>query len=148
MIEVFTDGAALANSKDAYAGWACYFVDEQLLYSASLHSTNNYAELKAIQYAFYRLLKVLKPNSETIVIKSDSLYAINVSTGAYKAKANIDIIKSIQSQIKRLEANENRVRFEHVRAHTNGVDHDSVYNSIVDNEAHRRAEQLRDSEQA
>lgn len=143
MIEIFTDGSALSNSKNAFAGWACYFVDLKLLRSGSLRSTNNYAELWAIHYALYRLEKVIKPIDETIVIKTDSLYSIKVVTGINKAKVNLELIKSIQIRIKRLAVTGNRIEFKHVNAHTNGDDHDSVYNDIVDKEARRQAEELK-----
>lgn len=141
---VYTDGSALSNAKNACAGWAAYFVEEKSLRSGSLHATNNYAELWAIHYVLYQYEKKLKPVDMKITIKSDSLYAINVITDKYKAKANLELVNSIKTRIQRLKADGNTISLKHVPAHTGGTDKDSVYNDIVDKEARRRAEMLRD----
>ena len=138
-MEIFTDGSALKNSKDSPAGWAVYYVELDKLRSGNMRGTNNQAELFAIKTALWYCDEKLNLIDTAIVIKSDSEYAINASTGKNKAKLNTEIIADIKKLIKKLEDKSNSVTFIHVDAHTGGSDRDSVYNDIVDKEARRQA---------
>ena len=143
-MEIFTDGSALSNAKNACAGWAVYYVEIDKLRSGNMHGTNNQAELFAIKTALWYCDETLKIKDTAIVLKSDSEYAIKVVTGKNKAKANVETIESIKKLIAKLKKNKNTIDFIHVDAHTGGTDHDSVYNNIVDQEARRQAIILRD----
>ena len=138
-MEIFTDGSAISNKKDACAGWAAYYVELDKLRSGSMHGTNNQAELFAIKTSLWYCDEKLYLTDTAIVIKSDSEYAINASTGKNKAKANVEEINEIKKLIKQLTFRNNTVTFIHVDAHTGGSDRDSVYNDIVDKEARRQA---------
>lgn len=146
-MEIFTDGSALSNKKDACAGWAVYYVELDKIRSGNMHGTNNQAELFAIKTALWYCDEHLKLTDTAIVIKSDSEYAINAATGKNRAIANKDTIAAIHKLIKKLESGKNSVTFVHVDAHTGGSDRDSIYNDIVDKEARRQAIILSKSEE-
>lgn len=138
-ITIFTDGSALKNSSQAPAGWACYFVEKDILKSGSFHSTNNVAELFAISYAFWYCINVFKLSSSSITIKTDSEYSIKILTGTNKAKANLKLINGIKALIAELKKSNCSITYKHVDAHTGGTDEDSVNNDKVDKEARRQA---------
>lgn len=138
-MEIFTDGSALSNAKDACAGWAVYYVELDKLRSGNMYGTNNQAELFAIKTALWYCVEHLELCETAIILKSDSEYAINAVTGKNKAKANVNVIEDVKKIIQQLEENKNTITFIHVDAHTGGTDRDSVYNDIVDKEARRQA---------
>ncbi len=93
MYYLYTDGSANNFSPYGEGGYAYIITnkDKQVLKQFSegaLHVTNNIMELKAIIEG----CKVIEDNSSVIVI-SDSQYALNVLSGKYKAKANLELIK-------------------------------------------------------
>lgn len=142
-INVFTDGSAINNSQNSPTGSAVYMPKYEFLVSMSEFGTNNTAELHAIQYALYLLKKnfeYFKPN--TVNIMSDSIYAINVVTGAFKAKANKEFIAKCQKYIKFLEEQDVTVNFKWVHAHTGKTDYESKCNAVVDKAANSEAEKL------
>lgn len=143
-MRIFTDGSSLKNSKTSHGGWACLFVfDEKeikpILRSSYLQGTNNLNELTAISYAFWYSLNRLNLKNEKIEIISDSEYSINVVTGKYKARANLNLIKKIQSMMNELNKLGCEINFKHIEAHTGKSDLDYKYNDIVDKEARRQA---------
>lgn len=82
------------------------------------NGTNNIAELTAIKIGIENALKYNKP----IILFTDSEYSINVVTGRYKAKANIDLINDIQKLIKL-----NSIQIKYVKGHDK-----NVFNNIAD----------------
>ncbi len=76
--------------------------------------SNNTAELSAIAHALRWVL--LNPDIEGVVVRTDSTYAGNVSSSAWKAKANSDLAKRVQ-ELWEEASSVCSVEWEHVRAH-------------------------------
>ena len=81
--------------------------------------TNNIAELYAIKQA----LELVEDKTQTILIKSDSMYAINSIQGKCKATVNIDLINECIILLKQFD----NITFERVYSHEG-----EYYNEIVD----------------
>lgn len=144
---IFTDGSALNNSKNAPGGAAVLFVNSPLLISCSKYGTNNVHELNAIRYALRTTLNNLSKFNikNTINLYTDSEYSINVILGIYKAKANIELIEKCRYYLNELKKHHITVVFHHVRAHTNKTDAKSFCNDIVDKAANKAAMELSES---
>lgn len=84
-----------------------------------VNETNNRMEMKAIIAAIYD-----SPNDSTLLVRSDSQYAIGVLSGAWEGSSNLDLINLYRKYVqeKRLE-----VSFEWVKGH-NG----DRYNELCD----------------
>jgi ribonuclease HI len=92
--------------------------------------TNQRAEvwaiMKALQIAINDQIN-LDPHLK-IVIYTDSMYAMNVITKAWKAKENLDLINKAW----KLFSQFNNLEIKHIRAHTNKKDSHSIGNSMAD----------------
>lgn len=142
-LNIFTDGAAFSNSKDAACGCAVYIPFEDFKVGKSLYGTNNIAELSSIKYALYLVLKNFEHFNPTVVaIYSDSTYAINVITGKYNAKANKELVNKCQELVKKLNDKTVKVDFKWVKAHTGNTDYYSKCNDVVDKIANSEAMSL------
>ena len=76
--------------------------------------SNNTAELSAIAHAMRWLLA--EGGSQTVVLRGDSEYALNISSGQWRAKANKEIADSVRAlwfEVASLRS----LTPEHVRAH-------------------------------
>tara|TARA_B100001029_G_scaffold128840_1_gene107862 strand:- start:9123 stop:9662 length:540 start_codon:yes stop_codon:yes gene_type:complete len=76
--------------------------------------SNNTAELSAIAHALRWIL--VNSDIEEVLIRTDSTYAGNVSSGAWKAKANVDLARFVQDLWKEVSGGRS-LEWEHVRAH-------------------------------
>jgi ribonuclease HI len=131
MIEIFTDGSCLKNPGGPGA-WAFCFIEKDgtvLTHCGGEKSTtNNRMELKAI----IECLKFIENESENYKIFSDSQLTINCGVGKWKRKANLDLWKEFDVEIKN-----KKVTFEWVKAH-NG----NTYNELVDKLAYDFAKKM------
>lgn len=92
-IIIYTDGACTGNPGPAGIGILLISGKHQKEISEYIgEATNNIAELKAIK----KSLEILKTKTSPITIYTDSQYSLSVLNGAYKAKKNKELIKSIQ----------------------------------------------------
>lgn len=82
------------------------------------HGTNNIAELTAIKIGIETAIQYNKP----ILLYTDSLYSVNVVTGRYKSKVNVQLINEIKDLIKKY-----RVQIGHVKGHDK-----NVFNNMAD----------------
>lgn len=134
--KIYTDGSLIRKNKIVYAGYGIYIPSKNKKISKVLDGkkTNNRAEMSAIIDA----VKLYKKGSY-INIFTDSNYSILIFTGTgeryrennYKRNGkevpNVDLIK------KGLKLVENyKIKFNHVRAHTNEKDQDSIGNDMAD----------------
>ena len=142
MIHIYVDGSCLGNQnvdKDTPAGWGVVVITNSndlgrgngeishefngTVITDSEHSnfigaevgSNNTAELTAFAEALRWVL--IEGFDGEIIIKTDSKYAGNQATGAWKAKANKDLVKHVQNLWK--EVSETAIlSWEHVKAHS------------------------------
>lgn len=122
-LEVYTDGACKGNPGPGGAG-VVILDNNKIVKKCSIglgDCTNNIAELSAIglglKYAF-------DYSSESdVIIYSDSNLCINVLSGLWKAKKNIDLIL----EVKELMQRHNSVTFVKVKAHDG-----DQYNELAD----------------
>jgi ribonuclease HI len=108
------DGACSGNpGPGAWAyrlEWPDGRVDEAA--GAEAATTNNREELKAVREALLAVRRRIGSDPAWIVVvRTDSLGAVNWLTGGWKRKANLDLFPGIDPLVDR------RVRFEHVRGH-------------------------------
>jgi ribonuclease HI len=93
-IHVWTDGACTGNPGPAGLGAVIIDgKDERELSEYLGEGTNNIAELMAI----YRGLQEVKDRKRTVMVYSDSTYAIGVLSKNWKAKANTELIAEIRA---------------------------------------------------
>ena len=120
---VYTDGACSGNpGAGAWAyriEWPDGTVEEAA--GAEPDTTNNREELKAIGEA----LKAARARIDAdpnwrIVVRTDSLGAINWLTRKWKRNKNLDLFPAIDPLV------DQRVRFEHVRGHSGDVGNERV----------------------
>jgi len=76
--------------------------------------SNNTAELTAIAHAARWILS--QPGEGVVVIRGDSQYALNIASGAWRAKANQDLAESVKALWMEVDSVRG-LRGEHVRAH-------------------------------
>lgn len=129
----YTDGSNDNLNPKRPAGAAYIILDAQgkELHKAAkgfLNKTNNEMEMLAIISAVKWI-----PDGESIMVYSDSQYAINVFSGKWKAKKNLELV----DLYRRLSAGKT-VAFEWVKGH-NG----NYYNEIVDQMANAEYQKLR-----
>lgn len=146
MINIFTDGACTNNGKrNSKGGIGVHYpnneledISEQFLLNPI---TNQRAELAAIYVALKNTRKNF-PEIKNINIFTDSKYSIDCFTkwiNGWKKKdwknwkgknvLNQDLLKAIDKYICVYEYN---INFEHVKAHTNNDDYNSIHNAIAD----------------
>lgn len=129
----YTDGSNDNNHPSRPAGAAYVILDSNgnELHRAAkgfLGKTNNFAELMAIISAVNWI-----PQGASVIVYSDSQYAINALSGRYKAKANLNLIEMFYEVSRGKE-----VFFEWVKGH-NG----NHWNEIVDKMANAEYQKLK-----
>lgn len=127
-MKVFTDGACSCNGmKGSRGAWAAVFPEHSELDCSGLlegsEQTNNRAEFTAA-------IKALEATPEDLEVLTDSNLLVNVATGVWKAKANLDLV----ARLKTLTTGRT-VTWTHVRAHTRATDYNSMWNREVDKRA-------------
>jgi ribonuclease HI len=93
----YTDGACTGNPGPAGSGLVLLDPSGKLIkesYRYLGRGTNNVAELTAISMVFDHL-----PKGSSVLVHTDSKYAIGVLTLGWKAKANGDLIAAIKKRI-------------------------------------------------
>lgn len=107
---VYADGACRGNPGPAGAGVVMMWDDERRELSEYIgEATNNIAELTAIK----RALEALPPGRRPVHIYTDSTYSIGMLTKGWKARANHELIESIQTLLRKTP----NVSFFYVRGH-------------------------------
>ncbi len=95
VIEAWTDGACSGNPGPAGLGLVLFLDGERIEVSEYLgRATNNVAELSAIQRALERI-----PRDASAVIRTDSQYSIGVLQKGWKAKANVELVAGIKTEL-------------------------------------------------
>lgn len=95
-IRIYTDGASSGNPGPSGAGAVLIYGEHRKELSKYLgNTTNNVAELTAIQIALDHLKTTTKP----VLIYTDSSYALGVLTKGWKAKKNRALIEKIKKQM-------------------------------------------------
>jgi ribonuclease HI len=139
-IYVYTDGSCIHNGKpNAKAGIGVYFAENDprnVSRKFGGKQSNNTAELSAI-IDVSDILKDEINNNETIVICSDSQYAIRccstygaklASNGWTEEKPNLELVKKAYN----IYRNKYNVTFKHIFAHTGKQDRHSIGNDGAD----------------
>jgi len=144
-LHVYTDGSCHGNgTRYAIAGIGIYFGENDLRNKCARvigeKQTNNIAELEAISQTLDIILNDINilPNTQ-IIIHTDSIYAIRCVT-TYGTKVlqkknctNIPNIDLIKKTIKQVQLFSNRkLKFQHIKAHTNLNDIHSKGNAAAD----------------
>ena len=132
-IVIFTDGSC-DNNRSRKMGIGIYakYNYKELKFSKYIGlGTNNIAELMAILYA---IKKCRIYRNIPLIINTDSEYSINVITGKYKPKKNIDLIM----EIREAASDHCHVSYQWVKGHSkskgNNIADRLAYNIRKDNE--------------
>jgi ribonuclease HI len=106
-ILAYTDGSANPNPGPAGAGF--FLVHGQrthVAYTSLGTGTNNIGELYAIGMACDHIIlnqkQIPRGTNTTIIFLTDSLYAIGVLTGGWRATSNLTLIKAVKDKLNRL----------------------------------------------
>ena len=169
VVEVYTDGSYLKLPDRAGWGYIVlghedrdqFYKDRKIIQQAqgpvslrrsdeehhlgAQQLTNNTGELSAIGNAMRWLLREIEAgrleDSEEVTITSDSLYAIQMVRGAWKAKSNKIMIWKLKELKRRLEERIH-VRLRWTKAHTTEETADAYWNDRVDTLAKAGAKSL------
>jgi len=99
-IQIYTDGASSGNPGPAGAGVVLIYGKHRKEISQYLgRTTNNAAELTAVQIALSHLKTTTKP----VALYTDSSYVIGMLTKGWKAKQNGSLITDIKKQMARFK---------------------------------------------
>lgn len=130
---IYTDGSAISIHGEFYGGYGVYYGDSR---DASVYlgkSTNNVAELSAIQHALRTV-----DSSQKTAIYSDSTYALLCCT-SYGEKCNkrkwppdIPNVQLVHETYELYQSKKDHVALVHVQAHTNQEDEHSIGNREAD----------------
>jgi ribonuclease HI len=154
IINVFTDGSCINNSKSKkmkFAGYACVFPEYPKFNHFSklegTEKTNNRAEYSACIAAFRIADDIDQKREKVLVVHTDSELMINSLTkwlSGWKAKnwkkadgspvKNVDLLLLLDACMKKRV-----VTFKHVRAHTGKKDWASIHNDLADQLAKKGA---------
>lgn len=144
-VVVYTDGSCSGNGRDdSVGGIGIHFPNEELDDISKVFDlgnvTNQRTELYAILIALRYINKNIGLENCRVLIKSDSKYSIDCVTkwvknwvkNGWKTKEgkpvmNREFIEPIYKYVSTYD-----IIFEHVSAHTNGDDEDSLANAIAD----------------
>lgn len=138
-IRIFTDGAAIPNPGDGGAGFIILLDDKFVVASGhftGIRTTSCQAELLAINKALSLYLEEFGDTDTSVILYSDSRYALGAISGDYRAKKNSKLIADTRSLVKQFKGN---LRLFWVRAHRDITkEHDLktkeiiLWNSYVD----------------
>lgn len=93
----YTDGACTGNPGPAGSGLVLLDAAGTLVREAYRYlgtATNNIAELTAVEMVYDHL-----PSGESVVVHTDSKYAIGVLTKGWKAKANAELVARVRAVV-------------------------------------------------
>lgn len=125
---LYTDGACSGNpGVGAWAyriEWPDGRIDEDA--KACAQTTNNREELTAIREALLAVGRRKDVAPDSIVVRTDSLGAINWLTRQWKRAKNLDLYPTIDPLV------DSRVHFEHVRGHAGIPGNERVDTLAVD----------------
>jgi len=143
-IKVFTDGSCIKKKSGILCGYGVHYPNKE--YNdfgrpfTHVPLTNQRAELYAIYKGIQRIHK--RDKYVNIIIYSDSEYSIKSltiwikqwklngwKTAGKKPVLNQDLIIELDSL---LSKHNGKIKFVHVKAHTNGKDYESIHNDIAD----------------
>lgn len=114
-VVVYTDGACSGNPGAGAWAFRVEWPDGSVQEAAGAEpmTTNNREELKAVREGLRAVrARVGDDSSWRIVVRTDSLGAINWLQRRWKRKANLDLYPTIDPLV------DSRVQFEHVRGHS------------------------------
>lgn len=103
----FTDGSASPNPGPCGAGVCIFPPDRDVVIDCGSHlglSTNNVGEITAIGICCKELLRQLPVYMAAVVIFCDSLYAISVIEGRWKASSHRSLILSVRESLETVRA--------------------------------------------
>ena len=110
MLEIFTDGACIRNP-GGDGGWGVVVVRDGRMVTEFCgpdpKTTSNRAEMTAIIQALLWL-----PPGASATIVSDSKLCVNILSGRWRAKKNLDLISEARELIQ-----ERRIKFRWIRGH-------------------------------
>lgn len=133
---LYTDGSANNFSPYGEGGYAYIIANQhkQVISQFSegeLHATNNTMELKAI----IKGCEAIKEDNAKVIVVSDSQYALNVLSGKWKAKANLELVKEHLENIQRLN-----IEYVWVKGH-NGNELNEMADQLAQDETFRIRQQ-------
>jgi ribonuclease HI len=139
-IQVFTDGSRTPT----HCGYGVHFVNLDIPDISKKFTIPPLTNQRSELYAIHQAIKTITENYDfkKLEIYSDSEYSIksltiwiknwkknNWMTATNKPVLNTDIIKEIDSYLQQYPR---KIKFIHVRAHTEGTDFNSIHNEIAD----------------
>lgn len=116
-VQISTDGARVLGVD--VGGWGVVIRSEDNVKThagSERDTTNNRMELRAILEGLKEI-----PDGESVLVRSDSDYALGVTFGTKDGEANLDLIEAICSEAERLD-----VDWTHVEGHSGDPDNEKA----------------------
>lgn len=114
MLIAYTDGSTLLENPGPMS-WAVVYVEHDQIVreetGALYAGTNNRAELLAVIWALEH------EAGQDLTIRSDSLYTLNIASGLWRAKSNVDLWERFDRALEKRELRGLVTQFEHVKGH-------------------------------
>lgn len=134
-IECWTDGSCNLSHEKRPGGWAYlirYEAPSEDIYeivgaSAFLGTTHNQMELMAILQALKKINKLEDKMTESVVLYSDSEWAVRCLTGVYNCKARV--VKSYLDEIE-WETGHLKIGYKHISGHV-GITENEMVNKLA-----------------
>jgi ribonuclease HI len=143
-IIVFTDGSFVKSKNNIKCGYGIHFPNAEFEDESKLFDKPPLTNQRAELYAIHEAIRIIstKDNKLNIDIYTDSEYSIksltewikNWKKNSWVASTGKPVLnKDIIEEIDKLILNHNgKIKFHHVRAHTNNTDYESIHNDITD----------------
>ena len=133
MIHAYTDGATY-RTKPGPMSWAVVYVDRNNIIREEIGAlyagTNNRAELLGVIWALEHEV------SESLTIFTDSILTLNIATGIWHARTNVDLWSRFDIALEKRTRRGLTTNFQHVKGH-----HTNKYNKRADHLARVSAAQ-------
>ena len=123
MLIAYTDGSTYLKNPGPMSWAVVYVRDNQIVQrevGALYEGTNNKAELLAVIWALERYSGILVDGQlehEDMIIRTDSILTLNIATGIWRAKSNVDLWERFERAMERREKRGLATQFQHVKGH-------------------------------
>ena len=123
MLIAYTDGST-HKANPGPMSWAVVYVRDGVIVQREVgalhHGTNNKAELLAVIWALERYSGLIVDGDvshEDMIIRTDSILTLNIATGVWRAKSNVELWERFERAMERREKRGLATQFQHVKGH-------------------------------
>lgn len=141
MIIAYTDGSTRLSNPGPMAWSVVYVENDEIIAEeagALYHGTNNKAEILGVIWALEH------QDREDLVIRSDSVLTLNIATGVWRAKTNLDLWERFHVIMNKRDSRGLATQFQYVKGHSTDI-YNKRADSLAREAAMRAAECLKET---